>query len=38
MQLDRLLQDLEELLPSWSNNVSNTYFSHARTFAITIGA
>jgi uncharacterized circularly permuted ATP-grasp superfamily protein/uncharacterized alpha-E superfamily protein len=38
LQLDRLLQELEELLPSWSNNVSNTYFSHARTFAITIGA
>jgi uncharacterized circularly permuted ATP-grasp superfamily protein/uncharacterized alpha-E superfamily protein len=38
LQLDKLLQDLEELLPSWSNNVSNTYFSHARTFAITLGA
>ncbi len=36
--LDRQLRELEELLPSWSNNVSNTYFSHARTFAITIGA
>jgi len=36
-QLDRSLKDLEDLLPSWSNNVSSTYFSHARTFAITIG-
>jgi uncharacterized circularly permuted ATP-grasp superfamily protein/uncharacterized alpha-E superfamily protein len=38
LSLDKLLQDLEELLPSWSNNISNTYFSHARTFAITLGA
>ena len=37
LSLDKLLQDIEELLPSWSNNISNTYFSHARTFAITIG-
>jgi uncharacterized circularly permuted ATP-grasp superfamily protein/uncharacterized alpha-E superfamily protein len=37
LNLDRFLQELEELLPSWSNNISNTYFSHARTFAITIG-
>jgi uncharacterized alpha-E superfamily protein len=36
-QLDQTLQNLDELLPSWSNNVSSTYFSHARTFAITIG-
>jgi uncharacterized alpha-E superfamily protein len=35
--LDKLLQELEDLLPSWSNNISNTYFSHARTFAITLG-
>jgi uncharacterized alpha-E superfamily protein len=37
VNLDRLLQEFEELFPSWSNNISNTYFSHARTFAITIG-
>jgi uncharacterized alpha-E superfamily protein len=37
-QLDKLLQELEDLLPSWSNNISNNYFSHARTFAITLGA
>jgi uncharacterized circularly permuted ATP-grasp superfamily protein/uncharacterized alpha-E superfamily protein len=36
-QLDQTLQNLDDLLPSWSNNVSSTYFSHARTFAITIG-
>jgi uncharacterized circularly permuted ATP-grasp superfamily protein/uncharacterized alpha-E superfamily protein len=36
-QLERTLTDLDNLLPSWSNNVSNTYFSHARTFAITVG-
>jgi hypothetical protein len=28
---------LEGLLPSWSNNLSNRYFSHARTLPITIG-
>jgi uncharacterized alpha-E superfamily protein len=36
-QLEQTLQNLGNLLPSWSNNVSSTYFSHARTFAITIG-
>jgi hypothetical protein len=36
-QLEQTLQNLDDLLPSWSNNVSSTYFSHARTFAITIG-
>jgi hypothetical protein len=25
------------LLPSWSNNLSNRYFSHARTLPISIG-
>jgi uncharacterized alpha-E superfamily protein len=37
VHLDKLLAELDELLPSWSNNISNTYFSHARTFAITLG-
>jgi uncharacterized alpha-E superfamily protein len=38
LHLDKLLEDLEDLLPSWSNNLSINYFSHARTFATTIGA
>jgi uncharacterized circularly permuted ATP-grasp superfamily protein/uncharacterized alpha-E superfamily protein len=36
-RLARFLQDLEGLLPSWSNNLSSRYFSHARTLPITIG-
>jgi len=36
-ELERFLRDLERLLPSWSNNLSNRYFSHARTLPITIG-
>ena len=36
-QLNRLLLYLEELLPSWADNLSNTYFGHARTFPISIG-
>lgn len=36
-RLKRCLEELEDLLPSWSNNLSNTYFSHARTLPITIG-
>jgi uncharacterized alpha-E superfamily protein len=36
-QLDRYLAELESLLPSWSNNLSSQYFSHARTLPITIG-
>jgi len=35
--LKRFLRDLEGLLPSWSNNVSSRYFSHARTLPISIG-
>ena len=31
------LRELEGLLPSWSNNLSNRYFSHARTLPISIG-
>jgi hypothetical protein len=33
----RSLEEFRGLLPSWSNNLSNTYFSHARTLPITIG-
>jgi uncharacterized circularly permuted ATP-grasp superfamily protein/uncharacterized alpha-E superfamily protein len=36
-RLERFLRDLEILLPSWSNNLSSRYFSHARTLPITIG-
>ena len=36
-KLDQFLKDLELLLPSWSNNLSSRYFSHARTLPITIG-
>ncbi len=35
--LERFLRELERLLPSWSNNLSSRYFSHARTLPITIG-
>ena len=37
LSLERFLKDLEHLLPSWSNNLSSRYFSHARTLPITIG-
>jgi uncharacterized circularly permuted ATP-grasp superfamily protein len=36
-QLDRYLAELERLLPSWSNNLSSRYFSHARTLPIIMG-
>jgi uncharacterized circularly permuted ATP-grasp superfamily protein/uncharacterized alpha-E superfamily protein len=36
-RLERFLRDLERLLPSWSNNLSSRYFSHARTLPVTIG-
>ena len=36
-RLGAFLRDLEQLLPSWSNNLSSRYFSHARTLPITIG-
>ena len=35
--VERFLRDLENLLPSWSNNISAHYFSHARTLPITMG-
>ena len=37
LQLDRMLARLESLLPAWSNNLSSQYFSHARTFPVTMG-
>jgi uncharacterized alpha-E superfamily protein len=36
-RLKRMLQGLLEFLPSWSNNLTNIYFSHARTLPISIG-
>ena len=36
-ELDRLLEHLEEFLPSWSDNISHNYFSHAQTFPVSIG-
>ena len=36
-RLEQFLRRLETLLPYWSNNLSSTYFSHARTMPITIG-
>jgi len=36
-RLGDFLQELELLLPSWSNNLSSRYFSHARTLPISIG-
>lgn len=36
-RLEQFLRGLEHLLPSWSNNLSSRYFSHARTLPITIG-
>jgi hypothetical protein len=36
-RLERFLRELEQLLPLWSNDLSSRYFSHARTFPVTIG-
>ena len=36
-KLEHFLRELEILLPTWSNNMSTTYFSHARTLPITVG-
>jgi len=36
-KLDHTLSYLQALLPSWADNVSSTYFGHARTFPISIG-
>ena len=37
-RLERTLKELSVLLPSWSNNLSNNYFSHASGIPINIGA
>ena len=36
-RLSRYLKELDNLLPSWSNNLSSQYFSHARTLPISMG-
>jgi len=36
-EVDQFLARLENLLPSWSNNLSSHYFSHARTLPIAMG-
>ncbi len=37
VRLKNFLAGLEQLLPSWSDNLSSRYFSHARTLPISIG-
>jgi uncharacterized circularly permuted ATP-grasp superfamily protein/uncharacterized alpha-E superfamily protein len=37
VRLEAFLAGLERLLPSWSDNLSSRYFSHARTLPISIG-
>ena len=36
-RLEHTLKELSVLLPTWSNNLSNNYFSHARGIPINIG-
>ena len=36
-RLDHSLRFVQKLLPSWADNISLTYFNHARTFPISIG-
>ena len=36
-RLKRIIKELEAFLPSWSNNLSNAYFNHARTLPFSIG-
>ena len=37
MELDRTLEFVGNLLPSWADNLSGNYFEHARTYPISIG-
>jgi uncharacterized alpha-E superfamily protein len=37
LQLRHALNFVENLLPTWADNISLTYFNHARTFPISIG-
>jgi uncharacterized alpha-E superfamily protein len=36
-ELDKTLRFVENLLPSWADNISLTYFNHARTYPISMG-
>jgi len=36
-EVDSVLRFIQNLLPSWADNISLTYFNHARTFPISIG-
>jgi uncharacterized circularly permuted ATP-grasp superfamily protein/uncharacterized alpha-E superfamily protein len=36
-ELGRTLEFVSNLLPSWADNLSGTYFDHARTYPISIG-
>ncbi len=37
LQLDHSLRFIQNLLPSWADNISLRYFNHARTYPISIG-
>jgi uncharacterized alpha-E superfamily protein len=37
LQLDSALGFVQNLLPSWADNISLTYFNHARTYPIIMG-
>ena len=37
LNMDRVLESIENLFPSWADSISNMYFAHARTLPITIG-
>jgi uncharacterized alpha-E superfamily protein len=37
LELDRLLRFIEHLLPWWADNISLTYFNHARALPISVG-
>jgi uncharacterized alpha-E superfamily protein len=36
-KMDKYLANLESLLPAWSNDLSNRYFSHVRTHLVLLG-
>jgi uncharacterized alpha-E superfamily protein len=38
LELDRLLGFIQNMLPSWADNISLNYFNHARTYPISIGS